>query len=204
MKCKCFTKKENDLIDTMVTSEDDHDIMEKSDFIVISDDDDTSNEENDSIVTIDDDTNTKEKIESIVISDGEEATKEANIDVISLSFLEKDDSFLSPWSWNPNNAFNNDNASTKEKEYLSFHPESYFTYQINDHKIHNENAQENYKLYSRSCSTNLYPAPLILVITKAANRTKNASIIGKYGTFYRFVTFQDFVLFQFCGKEPQL
>ncbi|KAI5434129.1 hypothetical protein KIW84_021117 [Lathyrus oleraceus] len=131
----------------MVTSEDDHDIMEKSDFIVISDDDDTTNEESDSIVIIDDDT--KEKIDSIVTSDGEKATKETNVDVISLSFLEKDDSFLSPWSWNPNNTFNNDNTSTKEKEYLSFHPESYFTYQINDHKIHNENAQENYKVYSR-------------------------------------------------------
>ena len=112
----------------MVTSEDDHDIREKRDFVVISDDDDTTNEENDFIVTIDDDT--KEEIDSIVTSGAEEATKEANIDVIFLSFLEKDDSFLSLWSWNPNNALNNDNASTKEKRYLSFHPESYFTYQI--------------------------------------------------------------------------
>ncbi|CAI8586298.1 unnamed protein product [Vicia faba] len=109
MKCKCFIKEESDLIDA----------IEESDFIITSDNDDATNDESDSIVISDDDA-IKEEIDSIVTSDVEEATKEAKPDVVSLSFLEKDDSFLSPWSWNPDNDFSNDNASTKEKKYIVF------------------------------------------------------------------------------------
>jgi anthranilate/para-aminobenzoate synthase component II len=45
------------------------------------------------------------------------------------SFLQKDNSFLTPWSWKPNTSMNDIN-STKEKQYLTFHPESYFSYQV--------------------------------------------------------------------------
>ncbi|CAI8586299.1 unnamed protein product [Vicia faba] len=83
----------------------------------------------DTMITCDDDA-TIEESDSIVTSDVEEATKETKADARFLFFLEKDDSFLSPWSWNPNNAFNNDNVSTKENKYFSFHPESYFTYRL--------------------------------------------------------------------------
>ncbi|KAI5434127.1 uncharacterized protein LOC127121126 [Lathyrus oleraceus] len=124
MKCRYFAKEESDLVDTMVTSDND---------------------------------------------DATKRLKDTKLDARFLSFLEKDDSFLTPWSWNPN-AFKNKSASTKEKEYLSFHPESYFNFQIIDEKIQNENAQENYKQCSssaRSCSKDSYPAPLNLVITKA-------------------------------------
>lgn len=114
MKCVCFIEEESDLIDTMVTLTSNGETIEESDSIDTSDNDAT-NEECDSIVT----------------SDVEEATKETKVDdVVSLPFLEKDYSFFSPWSWIPDNAFNNDNASTKENKYLSFQPESYFTYQV--------------------------------------------------------------------------
>lgn len=46
------------------------------------------------------------------------------------SFLEKDNSFLTPWSWNPNTCKNETSSSTKEKEFLSFQRESYFTYKV--------------------------------------------------------------------------
>ncbi|KAL5101869.1 hypothetical protein RYX36_006196 [Vicia faba] len=114
-------------------------------------------------------------IDTMVTSDNADATKrlkDTKLDARFLSFLEKDDSFLSPWSWNPNALKNENIASTKEKKYLSFHPDSYFNYQIIDEKIRKDNAQENYKQYSitpRSCSQDLYPAPLNLVITKALN-----------------------------------
>jgi len=44
-------------------------------------------------------------------------------------FFEKDNSFLTPWRLDLN-ASMNDTNSTKEKEYLSFHPASYFTYEL--------------------------------------------------------------------------
>ncbi|PNY00171.1 defensin-like protein [Trifolium pratense] len=43
------------------------------------------------------------------------------------SFLEKDNSFLTPWSWDPK-ACENGTSSTKEKEYITFPPGSYFSY----------------------------------------------------------------------------
>jgi hypothetical protein len=43
------------------------------------------------------------------------------------SFLEKDNSFLTPWSWNPK-ACENETRYTKEKEYIIFAPGSYFSY----------------------------------------------------------------------------
>ncbi|XP_045832867.1 uncharacterized protein LOC123924134 [Trifolium pratense] len=51
------------------------------------------------------------------------------------SFLEKDNSFLTPWSWDPK-ACENGTSSTKEKEYITFPPGSYFSYgdQIIDRK----------------------------------------------------------------------
>ncbi|XP_058744871.1 uncharacterized protein LOC131617630 [Vicia villosa] len=109
--------------------------------------------------------------DTMVTSDNDDASKrlkDTKLDARFLSFLEKDDSFFTPWSWEPN-AFKNENASTEEKEYLSFHPGSYFKFQIIDEKILNEKAEENYKQDSpspRSCSEDLYPAPLNLVITK--------------------------------------
>jgi hypothetical protein len=61
----------------------------------------------------------------VVISDHYDINKETMFDVTRLtSFLEKDASFLTPWSWNPKT------SSTKEKKYLSFHPESYFSYEV--------------------------------------------------------------------------
>ncbi|WJX34115.1 hypothetical protein P8452_22258 [Trifolium repens] len=55
------------------------------------------------------------------------------------TFLQKDNSFLTPWSWEPNTSKNEINT-TQEKQYLSFHSESYFSYQIIDEKSGN-NAQ---------------------------------------------------------------
>jgi hypothetical protein len=56
--------------------------------------------------------------------------KETTFDVTRFtSFLQKDNSFLTPWSWKPNTSMNDIN-STKEKQYLNFHPESYFSYQV--------------------------------------------------------------------------
>ena len=45
------------------------------------------------------------------------------------SFLEKDHSFLTPWSWNPKTCENEAN-STKEKEYLYFHHGSYLSNEV--------------------------------------------------------------------------
>lgn len=64
----------------------------------------------------------KESIDMVV-------TKETILDSRFTSFLEKDHSFLTPWSWNPN-ASKNETSSTKKKEFLSFHPESYFSYEV--------------------------------------------------------------------------
>lgn len=44
-----------------------------------------------------------------------------------LSFLEKDNSFLTPWSWDNSKAAS---TSTKEKEYIQFPPGSYFHTQV--------------------------------------------------------------------------
>jgi hypothetical protein len=55
------------------------------------------------------------------------------------SFIQKDNSFLTPWSWEPNTSMNDINSTKekqyltsvkKEKQYLTFHPESYFSYQV--------------------------------------------------------------------------
>ncbi|AES91811.1 hypothetical protein MTR_4g119170 [Medicago truncatula] len=81
-------------------------------------------------------TEESESIDMVVTSD-DHATKEIMIDARFTSFLEKDNSFLTPWSWDPLI----DNNSTKEKEYLSFHPESYFIYEIIDQKCWNDNVQ---------------------------------------------------------------
>ncbi|GAU43813.1 hypothetical protein TSUD_248020 [Trifolium subterraneum] len=43
------------------------------------------------------------------------------------SFLEKDNSFLTPWSWDPK-ACENGTSSTKGKEYMIFPSGSYFSY----------------------------------------------------------------------------
>jgi len=69
-----------------------------------------------------------ESIDMVVASD-DHATKEIMLDARFTSFLEKDNYFLTPWSWDPN-ASMNDTNSNKEKEYVSFHPESYFTYEV--------------------------------------------------------------------------
>jgi hypothetical protein len=50
-----------------------------------------------------------------------------NVNARLTSFLEKDNSFLTPWSWNPK-AFENETRYTKEKEYITFPPGSYFSY----------------------------------------------------------------------------
>jgi hypothetical protein len=50
-----------------------------------------------------------------------------NVNARLTSFLEKDNSFLTPWSWNPK-AFENETRYTKEKEYIIFPPGSYFSY----------------------------------------------------------------------------
>jgi len=73
-------------------------------------------------------TEESESIDMVVTSD-DHATKEIMFDARFTSFLEKDNSFLTPWSWDPNASMIVIN-STKEKEYLSFHPESYFTYEV--------------------------------------------------------------------------
>jgi len=73
-------------------------------------------------------TEESESIDMVVSSD-DHATKETMIDARFTSFLEKDNSFLTPWNWDPNASMNETNF-TKEKEYLSFHPESYFTYEV--------------------------------------------------------------------------
>lgn len=50
------------------------------------------------------------------------------------SFLQKDDSFLTPWCWDPNAFDNKTSSSVKEKEhhleYLQFDQESYFSTQV--------------------------------------------------------------------------
>jgi hypothetical protein len=43
------------------------------------------------------------------------------------SFLKKDNSFLTPWSWN-RKACENETRNSKEKEYIIFPPGSYFSY----------------------------------------------------------------------------
>jgi len=63
-------------------------------------------------------TEESESIDMVVVSDAR-----------FTSFLEKDNSFLTLWSWDPNASMNETNF-TKEKEYLSFHLESYFTYEV--------------------------------------------------------------------------
>ncbi|WJX40521.1 hypothetical protein P8452_27985 [Trifolium repens] len=79
----------------------------------------------------------------VTISDYD-VNKETMFDVTRLtSFLEKDDSFLTPWSWDPKPYDTNETNSIKEKQYTSLHPESYFTYQIIDGKSRN-NDQVNY------------------------------------------------------------
>jgi hypothetical protein len=66
----------------------------------------------------------------VTISDYD-VNKETMFDVTRLtSFLEKDDSFLTPWSWDPKPYDTNETNSIKEKQYTSLHPESYFTYQV--------------------------------------------------------------------------
>jgi len=70
----------------------------------------------------------KESIDMVVTSD-HHPTKETILDSRFTSFLEKDHFFLTPWSWNPN-ASKNQTSSTKKKEFLSFHPESYFSYEV--------------------------------------------------------------------------
>jgi len=70
-----------------------------------------------------------ESIDMVVTSDHHYPTKETILDSGFTSFLEKDYSFLTPWSWNPN-ASKNKTSSTKKKEFLSFHPESYFSYEV--------------------------------------------------------------------------
>ncbi|KEH37047.1 hypothetical protein MtrunA17_Chr2g0292071 [Medicago truncatula] len=99
----------------------------------------------------------KESIDMVV-------TKETILDSRFTSFLEKDHSFLTPWSWNPN-ASKNETSSTKKKEFLSFHPESYFSYEIIDRKCWNDNAQEtdNQCCPSTSSCSQACPAPLIFV-----------------------------------------
>ncbi|WJX91009.1 hypothetical protein P8452_72846 [Trifolium repens] len=91
--------------------------------------------------------------------------KETTFDVTRFtSFLQKDNSFLTPWSWKPNTSMNDIN-STKEKQYLNFHPESYFSYQIigqerrNNAQIINYNQCQSYeRLYPQVI---WYPVPLI-------------------------------------------
>ncbi|RHN69702.1 hypothetical protein MtrunA17_Chr3g0127661 [Medicago truncatula] len=76
-------------------------------------------------------TEESESIDMVVTSD-DHATEVTMLDARFTSFLEKDNSFLTPWSWewDPNASMNNETNSTKEKQYLSFQPESYFTYEV--------------------------------------------------------------------------
>jgi len=57
-------------------------------------------------------------IRELPISDVD-ANRETTLDVRFTSFLEKDNSFLTPWSWDPNTS-KNETSSTKEKEYFFF------------------------------------------------------------------------------------
>ncbi|CAJ1971006.1 unnamed protein product [Sphenostylis stenocarpa] len=46
------------------------------------------------------------------------------------SFLQKDTSFLTPWSWDANASDNEASTSTKQVQYLQFPPGSYFSFCI--------------------------------------------------------------------------
>ncbi|KAL5125463.1 hypothetical protein HKD37_02G005680 [Glycine soja] len=48
------------------------------------------------------------------------------------SFLQKDTSFLSPWSWDPKASENEASTLRNEKQYLRFQPGSYFAVSIFD------------------------------------------------------------------------
>lgn len=46
------------------------------------------------------------------------------------SFLQKDTSFLSPWSWDPKASENEASTLRNEKQYLRFQPGSYFAVSV--------------------------------------------------------------------------
>ncbi|KAK2362161.1 hypothetical protein QL285_087246 [Trifolium repens] len=107
----------------------------------------------------------------VVISDHYDINKETMFDVTRLtSFLEKDASFLTPWSWDPKT------SSTKEKKNLSFHPESYFSYEIID-DMTTKKAQVNYNQCppsARSYSQVRYSVPLMF-FNQAPNNFRSYS-----------------------------
>jgi len=71
------------------------------------------------------DSSTKEKVTSAA------AKEEEDICYSTLtSFLQKDTSFLTPWSWDPHASEKESFISTKEKQYLQFQPGSYFCYSV--------------------------------------------------------------------------
>ncbi|KAL5078522.1 hypothetical protein RYX36_006943, partial [Vicia faba] len=71
-----------------------------------------------------------------------DVTNKTMLDARFTSFLEKDNSFLNPWSWDPK-ACEGETSSTKDKEFLFFHPESYFSYEIVDEKSWNPKTLKN-------------------------------------------------------------
>ncbi|RDX98947.1 hypothetical protein CR513_18078, partial [Mucuna pruriens] len=77
------------------------------------------------------------------------------------SFLQKDTSFLTPWTWDPKASENEVSSSRKEKEILQFQPGSYFFVSIFDLLNAKKNSRENdYHLLAReyqklrNCSCN--------------------------------------------------
>jgi len=46
------------------------------------------------------------------------------------SFLQKDTSFLTPWSWDPYASRNEASTSTKQNQYIRIPPGSYFSYSV--------------------------------------------------------------------------
>ncbi|QCE01325.1 hypothetical protein DEO72_LG7g2621 [Vigna unguiculata] len=46
------------------------------------------------------------------------------------SFLQKDTSFLTPWSWDPYASRNEASTSTKQNQYIRIPPGSYFSYSM--------------------------------------------------------------------------
>lgn len=76
----------------------------------------------------------KSKFIDMVVTRANYATKKTIwLDARLISFIEKDNSFLTPWSWNPKISKNYTRSTRREKQYMYFHPESYFTYEVNFH-----------------------------------------------------------------------
>nr|XP_027187379.1 uncharacterized protein LOC105851661 [Cicer arietinum] len=87
----------------------------------------------------------KSKFIDMVVTRANYATKKTIwLDARLISFIEKDNSFLTPWSWNPKISKNYTRSTRREKQYMYFRPESYFTYEM-IHRKCRDNDKENYK-----------------------------------------------------------